>query len=366
MDKLGKYILIAIIITVVGFIVWYFSDIVIYILISAVLSLIGKPLVDGLTKAKIGHWELPKWFAATVTLCTMWAIVAVLISFLTPLIYDKVKLITSQGVTSINSFVDKPLADITAFLAQNNINTGLTDHGSIITTELYAKLSSFFDLTLNGVTSIIDSVVSLFVALFSISFITFFFLKEDHLFKSIVLNLFPPKFAKGADQAINKSIALLSKYFIGLVLESFIKVVIITLGLYFMGIDFATSLIVALISGVLNVIPYIGPLIGAGVGILLALTSDGIVVTQMYPLFWQMVILFSAFQLVDNVILQPYIYSSSVKAHPLEIFIVILLAGSMAGVMGMLLAIPAYTVLRVFAKTFFQNLSVVQKLTDKI
>lgn len=366
MDKLGKYILIAIIITVVGFIVWYFGNIVIYILISAVLSLIGKPVVDRLTKAKIGHSELPKWLAATITLCVIWAIVALLISFLTPLIYDKVKLITSQNATSLHGFVDKPLADITAFLAQNNINTGLTDYGSTITTELYTKITSFFDLTLNGVTSIIDSLVSLFVALFSISFITFFFLKENLLFKSIVLNLFPKRFAQGADQAVDKSIVLISKYFIGLMLESFIKIVIITFGLYFIGIDFATSLIVAIISGVLNVIPYIGPLIGAGVGIILALTSAGVVATQVYPLFWQMIILFSAFQLVDNVILQPYIYSSSVKAHPLEIFIVILLAGSMAGVMGMLLAIPAYTVLRVFAKTFFQDLNVVQKLTDKI
>lgn len=366
MDKLGKYILIAIIVTVIGFLVWYFSNIVVYILISAVLSLIGKPLVDTLTKAKIWKWELPKWLAATITLCAMWAVVAALIGFLTPLIYDKVKIITTQGMASVNSFVDKPLHDIATFLAQNNINTGLTDHGSLITTELYAKLSSFFDLTISSVTSIIDSLVGLFVALFSISFITFFFLKEDHLFKSMVLNLFPQRYEKNANQAIDKSINLLSKYFIGLMLESFIKVFVIALGLYFMGIDFATSIIVALISGVLNVIPYIGPLIGAGVGILLVLTSDGVLVTQMYPLFWQMVILFSAFQLVDNIILQPYIYSSSVKAHPLEIFLVILLAGSMAGVMGMLLAIPAYTVLRVFAKTFFQNFSVVQKLTDKI
>ncbi|MEG1793396.1 MAG: AI-2E family transporter [Rikenellaceae bacterium] len=366
MDKLGKYILIAIIITLIGFILWYFSSIVIYILISAVLSLMGKPLVDELIKVKIKNWVLPKWLAATITLSVMWAVVAILISFLTPLIYDKVKVITSQGIMGIDGFIDKPLADINAFLAQNSINTNLTTHGSVITNELYSKLSSFFDLTLTGVGSIIDSVVELFVALFSVSFITFFFLKEDRLFKSIVLNLFPRKFENGVDQAIDKSIALLSKYFIGLMLESFIKVVIITFGLYFIGIDFATSIIVALITGVLNVIPYIGPLIGAVVGILLSLTSDGITADQIYPLFWQMTILFSVFQLIDNIILQPYIYSSSVKAHPLEIFIVILLAGSMAGVMGMLLAIPAYTVLRVFAKTFFQDLSVVQKLTDKI
>lgn len=366
MDKLGKYILIAIIITAIGFIVWYFGDIVVYILISAVLSLMGKPLVDKLIKVKIKHWQFPKWLAATITLCAMWAVIAFLISILTPLIYDKIKIITSPGIDSLKNFVDKPLANIQAFLAQNNINTGLNDYGQAISNEIYSKLESFFDLTLKGFTSIIDFVVGLFVALFSISFITFFFLKEDHLFRSIVLNLFPSKFEKGVDQAVDKSISLLSKYFIGLLLESTIKVVVITFGLYFMGVDFATSLIAALISGVLNVIPYIGPIIGAAVGILLVLSSEGVAASQTTHLFWQMTILFSVFQLIDNIILQPYIYSSSVKAHPLEIFIVILLAGSLAGVIGMLLAIPAYTVLRVFAKTFFQNLNVVQKLTDKI
>ena len=76
--------------------------------------------------------------------------------------------------------------------------------------------------------------------------------------------------------------------------------------------------------------------------------------------------IFIVTHLIDVFIFQPYIYSNSVKAHPLEIFIVILMAGHIGGIVGMLVAIPAYTVVRVFAKEFFSNFKVVKKLTDRM
>jgi predicted PurR-regulated permease PerM len=75
---------------------------------------------------------------------------------------------------------------------------------------------------------------------------------------------------------------------------------------------------------------------------------------------------FAVSNLIDNIILQPWIYSSSVKAHPLEIFLVIMIAGSMAGVVGMVLAIPSYTVLRIIAKQFLSQSRVIQTITKDI
>ena len=109
----------------------------------------------------------------------------------------------------------------------------------------------------------------------------------------------------------------------------------------------------------------IDPIIGIAIGIFIGVvgsTSDLSVFALMLRIAGT--ILFA--QGVDNFILQPLLYSNRAKAHPLEIFLVILIAGSMAGVLGMLLAIPAYNVIRVFAKEFFYNFRVVQKLTEKI
>lgn len=71
-------------------------------------------------------------------------------------------------------------------------------------------------------------------------------------------------------------------------------------------------------------------------------------------------------KILDDFVLQPTLYSERVQAHPLEIFLVILIAGSMAGIWGMLLAIPSYTVLRVFAREFFSEYGLVKRLTGQM
>lgn len=364
MNKLERYIVIAVVTAAVIFLIWFFSNVVVYILISAVLSLMGKPLVDLIEKVKVRKVQVPKWIAATVVLVLMWGVAIGVIYVFIPLIYERFFLASNFNFSDVTAVLERPFTELQTFLnsvlpAKFQMNTGT------LTDELYDKLILMVQQSLKSLGSIIDAISSFVIAAFSISFITFFFLKENQLFKEGILILFPKKLEKGISSAIDTSIHLLSKYFLGLLLESTIKLIVIAAGLYLMGIDLPSALIIALISAVLNVIPYIGPLIGAGVGILIGIASPG-AEGNVVGMVLNMSILFGGFQIIDNIILQPYIYSSSVKAHPLEIFLVILMAGSIAGVTGMLLAIPAYTVLRVFARVFFRNLRLVQKLTDNL
>jgi predicted PurR-regulated permease PerM len=120
------------------------------------------------------------------------------------------------------------------------------------------------------------------------------------------------------------------------------------------------------ILGVLNVIPYAGPWIGLFIAIIMGVASH---ITQDFntvviPLVTYMIIVEAITHLIDNVVFQPVIFSNSVRAHPLEIFIVVLASGFAAGIPGMILGIPAYTVLRVFAREFFYNFKAVQKITS--
>ena len=134
------------------------------------------------------------------------------------------------------------------------------------------------------------------------------------------------------------------------------------------GIEFQHAIICGLVSGILNIIPYVGPWIGAAFGIVIGIATNMNLPfqTELLPLIGFMLIVYAVVQTIDNVLFQPLIYSSSVNAHPLEIFLVIMMAGSMAGVGGMILAIPAYTVLRVIAKEFLGNFKVVKKITQNI
>jgi predicted PurR-regulated permease PerM len=222
-------------------------------------------------------------------------------------------------------------------------------------------LSDFFG-------SIAGILGNIFIAAFSISFITFFFLKDRGLLNEGILLFVPDKYVERITKILLSIKKLLTRYFIGIIVQISGIITLASTGLTIVGVDFSDALVIALVVGLFNIIPYLGPVIGATLGLVLGLATnlDLPFYTELLPLLGYMTIVFIIVQLVDNVVFQPFIYSSSVNAHPLEIFLVILCSGSLFGITGMILAIPSYTILRVIAKEFFNNLKLVKKITEKI
>ena len=364
MTKLSKYIIGIAATAVILFLVWYFSNIVAYILVSAVLAIIGKPLVTLLSRLKIRRRHMPKWLAALLTLAFIWAVMVTFFTLFIPLVFDKLNEFSSLEIHQLIDSFREPLASlqelIVGLFGEQAQNFSLTD-------SLTRQIAPYFNI--NVINDILASIVSIIgntvVALFSISFITFFFLKEDHLFFDMVVAVFPKKYEENISRALNSITVLLIRYFTGIVSESIIMMLAISIVLILFGLPAGTAFFIGLIMGILNVIPYIGPLIGGGLSLLIGLISPvaGISHTGMLFIIGGTILVCKGF---DDFVLQPTLYSNRVKAHPLEIFLVILIAGSVAGVLGMLLAIPAYNVIRVFAKEFFNNFRLVQKLTAKI
>lgn len=347
---------------VASFLVWYFQAIVFYILIAAVLSLMGKPLVTLLCRLRFQGRAIPQWLSAMLTLSVMLTIIYTLAVTLAPVVIEKIDQLTTFNIDQLTTALSDPISRIETY-----INRFLPDNNFSIREYIHTQISPLFGAVNIGssLASVTSWIVTLVIAVFSVSFITYFFLKDDRLFFDGIVILFPAKYEPNITRALDSATTLLIRYFIGICIEMLIKLICITLPLYLIGLEFNTALVIGVVSAVLNVIPYIGPLIGGIIGCVIALLSPvpGLPIGN---ILIPMIIVFIIFQLIDNIILQPYIYSSSVKAHPLEIFIVILMAGYIAGVLGMLFAIPAYTVIRVFAKEFFNNFRVVQKLTEKI
>ena len=144
------------------------------------------------------------------------------------------------------------------------------------------------------------------------------------------------------------------------------------LGLFFIvRIGFNAAIGIAFLTGLLNIIPYVGPLFGGILGTLLAIIvkySSAVPVGLEIGFGWFVIILIAIFcftQLIDNFLYQPIIYSSSIKAKPLEIFIVLLIAGHIAGPLGMIIAIPSYTAIRVIAFRFFGHIKAIQRLQNQ-
>lgn len=368
MTKLSRYIVAAVITAVVLFLVWYFSNVVAYVLVAAVLAIIGKPLTDLLTGVylRLGRLSLrmPRAVAALITLLTLWAVIVALFWIFVPIVFQKLNEFSTLNIRELAASFQEPLLQIQRFIENAFfIKAGTFSLVDSITQQITPLLN--INLINGLVTSVVGTVGSTLVGAFSISFITFFFLKESHLFYDMVIIVFPKKYEENIARALDSVTNLLIRYFIGIVLESSIMIVIVSTGLLVFGFTIHNALVIALVVGILNVIPYLGPIIGICIGIFIGVvgaTSD--ISTVGLVLRIAGVILCA--QGIDNFVLQPILYSNRAKAHPLEIFLVILLAGSLAGVLGMLLAIPAYNVIRVFAKEFFYNFRVVQKLTEKI
>ena len=206
------------------------------------------------------------------------------------------------------------------------------------------------------------------VASFSITFIAFFFLKDEGLFYETIMILVPDKYEDNVNRSLSSIKKLLIRYFIGIITESTCVLIIVAIGMLIIGMSFQQALVMGLIVGLLNIIPYVGPWIGGAIVVVMGIASQlsGAIDVEIINLIIYIVIVIAVAQLLDNNLLQPLIYSKSVKAHPLEIFIVILAAGSFGGIPGMILAIPVYTALRVLAKEFFYNFKAVKKITSSL
>jgi len=363
-DKLAGYLIKLGGLAAIVALCWYFKNVLIYIVIAFVVSLIGRPVMKLFRKIRIGKKHVPDWLSALLTL-------VLIIGFLT--------LIITQLIPMVTNIV----RDASVLNAKNYLESNPVDMVNDWMIGLFPSLGSDFDVvavimeklkelvSFSSVSGFVGSVASLvssaFVGLFAVVFISFFFLKESNLFERIVCALVPDRIEKTMTTTLNDIKQLLSRYFVGLLLEMLGVALIDFLGLWLIArLDFGYAIGIAVIAGILNVIPYVGPLMGEAIGVVLGVILKIGVGAGLSVNVWVFALIILAImltaQLIDNFIYQPVIYSTSIKAHPLEIFIVLLMAGHIGGAVGMLVAIPAYTVVRVIALRFFHRFKPIQRL----
>ena len=347
--------------------VWFFRRIVVYILVSGVLSIMGRPLVDLICRIRIKKWALPRAMGALITILIIWAVIILFFAIFVPLVTRQIKYFSSIDSHKIVEIAAGPITKV-----ENVFRAFNKDFTSDITVQAYIVKKVAGVLNINMIQNVINSLISILgniiIAIFSITFITFFFLKDQRLFFESILMWVPDKYVDNVTRAFYSIKKLLTRYFIGIVIQSTCIMTLVTIGMTIAGIDFQQALVMGLILGILNVIPYVGPWIGLAIALIMGIAShiNQDFNTVVIPLITYMILVEAITHLIDNVVFQPVIFSNSVKAHPLEIFIVVLAAGFAAGVPGMIFGIPAYTVIRVLAREFFYNFKAVQKITSSL
>lgn len=346
------------------YLAWYFSGILIYVVIAGVFSFMGQPLVRLFDKIHFRKVKIPHTLSSVMTLILMILVLGSLIMIFVPIINSQAQLISGIDFEYLGKELGKPLHQIEKELIRFN----LLDDGTTLEAMIIGEIESIINMASakNLLGNVVGFAGNLFIGVFSVIFLTFFFLRDEHLFFNGIMLFVPVKFEEKGATILSDIRHLLSRYFVGLSLELLIMMTLITIGLKLFDVEGA--LLIGFLGGLMNVIPYLGPLIGASIGVLLGAASNlsSGLYDDIVPISTIILGTFLVANLIDNFLLQPYIYSTSVKSHPIEIFLVILMAGSMAGIPGMMLAIPGYTVLRIIAKQFFSQSKLVKTITKDI
>jgi predicted PurR-regulated permease PerM len=286
-------------------------------------------------------------------------------SVLAPIISNELKSIASVDINKISEGLLVPLDDTENFLKNYCLkpenDPSVADHLRLTLQEMVSFSSMSYALD-----NMVLMMTDIIIGIFSIMFILFFFLKDKDMFFNIILTITPTEYERKVQHSLVIIKKLLTRYFLGIIVQLSLIFIMVSIGLFFAGID--NYLVIAIIAALLNIIPYVGPLIGYIIGIMIGVSTnvDMDIKVLLVPLLLKMTLVFALVHLIDNFLVQPIVFSNSVKAHPLEIFIVILAAATIGGIIGMILAIPAYTVIRVMSKEFFSESKLVKKLTDRL
>lgn len=367
-EKLARYILLAICIGIGAAVCWYFKSVIIYILLAVVVSLIAQPIMALLQKVRIKGKKAPDWVLASFTICIMLILFFVIVTLIVPVVSGIVKGVSLSSIENTARNISIPLADFNQYIRSTFPRLGDDFRIEIVLFDELKKVldPSVFSSVIGSAATIVSS---LGIGMFSVVFISFFFIKDSSLFGKMVAAIVPDRFEETAVKALSDIGHLLTRYFSGVLIEMTGVALINFLGLLLIArLGFNAAIGIAFLTGILNIIPYVGPLLGGVIGTILSLVikySSVIPVGLDVGFVWFTVIVIGILcftQIIDNFVYQPLIYSTSIKATPLEIFIVLLIAGHLGGPIGMIIAIPSYTVIRVIAFRFFGHIKAIRRL----
>lgn len=330
------------------------QSVIVYIVIAAITSLIARPFIKFLSI----RLKFPNTIAVVTTMLLMLGLLAGIFVLFIPLIIEQGRNLSLLQVDQLETDIQNVFSQITSYFSSKGVDV-LSELKDI-------NLTSQFKEIPNLLNYILETLGSLSIGLFSVLFITFFFMKDNQLLKNGIMTLIPDKTEGRFSKSLETINDLLSRYFIGLIFQIIILFVLYTIILLTFGIT--NAVVIAFLCALLNLIPYIGPVIGFVIMLILSMTSNlqQDFQTEILPTTIYVMIGYFIAQIIDNFASQPIIFSKTTKSHPLEIFLIIIIGGLLFGILGMIAAVPIYTALKVILKEFLADNKIVKSLTKNL
>jgi predicted PurR-regulated permease PerM len=336
--------------------IYLIQTVLVYVVVSIVFALIANPIVEFLRR----KFKFSNTIAVVTTMFIFVMILLGLFSLFVPLILSQSDNLSLLDTRAVEDRSVELYGQINSYLLNHNVDLSRIVKESDLTSKIN------FNVFTNFFNSILTTLSGIGIGLATTFFITFFLLKDKVLFLIGVQRILPESQEEKILNSAEKIKELLSRYFIGLVVQLTIICILYFIVLLIFGVE--NAFVIAFLCAILNIIPYVGPLIGSILAGLLTMISNinNDFQTVTLPTTIYVTIGFFIVQLIDNNISSPIIFSKSVKSHPLEIFLIILIAGTLFGIMGMIIAVPLFTILKVIGKEFLPNNKIVKSLTRNI
>lgn len=330
------------------------QSVIVYIVIASIISLIARPFIKFLRI----RLKFPNTIAVVTTMVLMLGLLAGIFVLFIPLIIEQGRNLSLLQIDQLETDIQNLFSQITSYFSSKGIDV-LGELKNI-------NITSQFKAIPNLLNYILETLGSLSIGLFSVLFITFFFMKDNQLLKNGIMTLIPDKTEGRFSKSLETINDLLSRYFIGLIFQIIILFVLYTIILLTFGIT--NAVVIAFLCALLNLIPYIGPVIGFVIMLILSMTSNlqQDFQTEILPTTIYVMIGYFIAQIIDNFASQPIIFSKTTKSHPLEIFLIIIIGGLVFGILGMITAVPIYTALKVILKEFLAENKIVKSLTKNL
>lgn len=342
----NKFVLFLLVVLLVGLNVMVFSKIsfiflpievllktiILPIILTGVVYYLLNPIVDMLERRRV-----KRVYSILILYLLIAAIITIVVLAVIPVVRQQITDLVKNFPVYYENVVQQFEQFIgTGYLTQieNTLRINFND----IVGSLSERVSTIVNSTVTGIGGFLGVLTETVLAIITVPFILFYLLKDGKKLPGYLLSFFPTNIRGGTSRVLSEANHQISSYIRGQIIVSFCIGVLLYIGYIIIGLDYA--LILAVIAACTAIVPYLGPAIAITPALIVAAVTSPIMLLKMIAV-WTIV------QLVEGKFISPQIMGKSLKVHPITIIFVILTAGNLFGVVGILLAVPGYAVLKV-------------------
>ena len=214
-----------------------------------------------------------------------------------------------------------------------------------IPSDIGSKMAEAAGGIASGITSFVGALTGFVLSIVTVPFILFYLLKDGEKLPNMLIKMLPPRMRPSAREIVVQADHQISSYIQGQILVAICIGIMVSIGFFIIGMKYA--LLLGVLAMFTSVVPYLGPMIAITPAVIIAIVTSPFMLVKL-AIVWTVV------QLIDGKFISPQIMGKSLQIHPITIIFVLLTAGSLFGVVGVILGIPGYAVLKVIVTHFFE------------